>query len=82
MNERHVSNYFLFSNASIHVCHQEKSESLPLVWLIELKKLPTSFGIVKAVFTLYKIAFASARKPDRVGDRFTHKNSQISTRFL
>ena len=60
MSKRHVSSYFLFSNASIHVRHEEKSESLPPVWLIALKKLPTSFGIAKAVFTLYKIAFASA----------------------
>ena len=58
-----------------------KPWGLPLLWLIALIKLPTSFEIVKTVFTLYKIAFASARKPHRVSDLFTHKTVRFRRNF-
>lgn len=47
------------------------------------KTSKTSFRIVKSVFTLYKIAFAPARKPHRVGDLFTQvKRSGFGAIFV
>ena len=84
MSKGHVSEKLFSVLQCTHSCMPLRNLwGLPLVWLIALIKLPTSFRIVKAVFTLYKIAFAPARKPHRVGDLFTQvKRSGFGAIFV
>ena len=84
MSKRHVSEKLFSVLQCTHSCMPLRNLwGLPLVWLIAVIKLPTSFRIVKAVFTLYKIQLSRRHENLTVSAISSHKwNGQVSARFL